>query len=88
MKAYIKMEWQEWPALKPGEGPGSRTGKAIPRYKYMTVYGANEQGITDNIVYYAEKFGMIAMDIVTPKEYAEATGETIPEHELEDALKD
>ena len=87
MKAYIKMEWQEWPALQPGELPGRRTQPAIPRHKYMTVYGANEQAITDNIVYYAEKFGMIAMDIVTPKEYAEATGETIPEHELEDALK-
>ena len=79
MKAYIKMEWQEWPTLQPGEAPGFRTQKAIPRYKYMTVYGANEQAITDNIVYYAEKFGMIAMDIVSPEEYAKETGEDVPE---------
>jgi len=86
MKAYVKMEWQEWPTQKPGVNLGLRKDKPTLRHKYMTMYGANEQAITDNIVYYAEKFGMIAMDIVTPKEYAEATGETIPEHELEDAL--
>jgi len=82
MKAYVKMEWQEWPTQKPGTNLGFRTEKPSIRHKYMTMYGANEQAITNNIVYYAEKFGMITMDIVTPQEYAKETGEDVPESEL------
>jgi hypothetical protein len=83
MKSYIKIVWQEWPTFPTVRN--SKT-KAKRRHKYLTIYGANEEAITNNILYYGYKTGLILVDVVSPEEYAEATGETIPEIELQDAV--
>lgn len=83
MRAYTKTQWYEIqnPATMKNTFKGNQ--KQIIKTGYSMFEGKNEQDISLQINSFGQKYGMIAIDVIKPSEYAEATGDEVPESDLE-----
>lgn len=83
MRAYTSIEWYQIqnPATMKNTFKGKQ--KQITKKGYHVFTGTNEQDLSKQITYFGQKWGMISIDIIKPSEYAEQTGEQVPEIDLE-----
>ena len=72
MIAYAKISFRDLQSMQ------NKDNKPVFAHKYMQFTGENEHDISNNVVYAGLKWGFTECELVSPQEYADATGEEVP----------